>query len=65
MCFLWQDLSVGKKKLRRDLDIDLLPTFEKKRNLDHNVLTKSDRALMLHISISCDKTFLLIPIVFI
>ena len=34
----------------------------KKINLDHNFWTKSDRALILHIFIPCDKTFLLIPI---
>ena len=40
----------------------LLTYFWKKLNLDHNFWTKSDRALILHISIPCGKTFLLIPI---
>ena len=42
-----------------DLDFDLLL---KKLNLDHNFWTKSDRALILHISIPCGKTFLLMPL---
>ena len=45
--------------------VTLTLTFDlllKKLNLDHDFWTKSDRALILHISIPCDKTFLLIPI---
>ena len=47
--------------------VTLTLTFDlllEKLNLDHNFWTKSDRALILHISIPCDKTFLLIPIFF-
>ena len=47
--------------LPHDLDLDFWPAF-KKLNLDHNFWTKSDRALILHIFIPSDKTFLLIPI---
>ena len=45
--------------------VTLTLTFDvllKKLNLDHNFWTKSHRALILHTSIPCDKTFLLIPI---
>ena len=34
----------------------------KKINLDYNFWTKGDRALILHISIPCDKAFMLIPV---
>ena len=60
MYFLWQTLSVDTKIFYfMTLTFDLLL---KKLNLDRNFWTKSDRALILHISIPCDKTFLLIPI---
>ena len=36
-------------------------SVQSKLNLDHNFWTKSDRALILHKCISCDKTFLSIP----
>ena len=64
MYSLWQDLSVGNNFF---LLVTLTLTFDlllKKRNLDHNFWTKRDRALILHIPIPCDKTFLLIPIFF-
>ena len=44
-----------------DLNLDFWPTFEK-LNLNHNFWTKSDWALILHISNPCDKTSLMIPI---
>ena len=56
--FRWKQIL-----LPRDLYLDFWPTFEI-LNFDHNFGTKSDRALILHISIPCDKTFLLIPIFF-
>ena len=59
MYFLWQDLSVGNQIF--DLVTLTFDLLLKKLNLDHNFLTKSDRDLILHISIPCDKTFLLIP----
>ena len=37
------------------------PSVQSKLNLDHNLLTKGDRALILHKCIPCDKTFLSIP----
>ena len=64
MYSLWQDLSVHTKNF--DL-VTLTLTFDlllKKLNLDHNFWTKSDWALILHISIPCDKTSLMIPIFF-
>ena len=36
-------------------------SVQSKLNLDHNFLTKGDRALILHKCIPCDKTFLSIP----
>ena len=36
-------------------------SVQSKLNLDYNFWTKSDRALILHKCIPCDKTFLLIP----
>ena len=36
-------------------------SVQSKLNLDHNFLTKSDTALILHKCIPCDKTFLSIP----
>ena len=36
-------------------------SVESKLNLDHNFLTKGDRALILHKYIPCDMTFLSIP----
>ena len=36
-------------------------SVQSKLNLDHNFLTKRERALILHMCIPCDKTFLLIP----
>ena len=45
--------------------VTLTLTFDlllKKLNLDHNLWSRSDRVLILHTSIPCDKTFLLIPI---
>ena len=60
--FLWQDLSVDTKIfdfVTLTLTFDLLL---KKLNLDHNFWSKSYRALILHISVPCDKTFLLMPI---
>ena len=36
-------------------------SVQSKHNLDHNFLTKSDTALILHKCIPCDKTFLSIP----
>ena len=36
-------------------------SVQSKLNLDHNFLTKWDKALILHKCISCDKTFLSIP----
>ena len=47
---------------RRAMLSSLTTLVKKKLNLDHNFWTKSDRALILHISIPCDKTLLLIPI---
>ena len=62
MYSLWQDLSVHTKKTDlMTLTFDLL---WKKLNLDNNFWTKSDWALILHISIPCDKTSLMIPIFF-
>ena len=52
---LWQDLSVHTRNF--DL-VTLTLTFDlllKKLNLDHNFWTKSDWALILHISIPCDQ----------
>ena len=63
--FLWQDIFVGTNffyLVTLTLTFDLLL---KKHNLHHNFWTKSERALILHISIPCDKTFLLIPILLI
>ena len=39
----------------------ICPSVQSKLNLDHNFLTKGDRALILHKCIPCDKTFLVIP----
>ena len=36
-------------------------SVQSKLNLDYNFWTKSDRALILHKCMPCDKTFLLIP----
>ena len=36
-------------------------SVQNKLNLDHNFLTKGDKALILHKCIPCDKTFLSIP----
>ena len=45
--------------------LSVCPSFhlsvQSKLNLDHNLLTKGDRALILHKSIPCDKTFLSKP----
>ena len=41
--------------------LSVCPSVQSKLNLDHNFLTKGDRALILHKCIPCDKTFLLIP----
>ena len=37
------------------------PSVQSKLNLDYNFWTKSDKALILHKCIPCDKAFLLIP----
>ena len=41
--------------------LSVRPSVQSKLNLDYNFWTKSDRALILHKCIPCDKTFLLIP----
>ena len=41
--------------------LSVRPSVQSKLNLDHNLLTKGDRALILHKCIPCDKTFLSIP----
>ena len=38
------------------------PSVQSKLNLDHNFLTKGDRALILYKCIPCDNTFLSIPL---
>ena len=40
------------------ITLSVCPSVQSKLNLDHNFLTKSDRALILHKCIPCDKTFL-------
>ena len=62
MYFLWQDLSHGTiffYLVTLTLNFDLLL---KNFNLGHNFLTRRDRAFILHICISCDKTFHMVPL---
>ena len=61
MCSLWQDISLRTKSF--DL-VTLTLTFDlllKNLNLRHNFLTKRDGAFILHLCISCGKTFLVVP----
>ena len=64
--FTWLYISYGKTFLLETKFFTLWPWlltyFWKKLNLDHNFWTKSDRALIWHICIPCDKTCLLITI---
>ena len=58
MYYLWQDLSVGTKNFELlTLTSDLLL---KKVNLGHDFWTKRDKAFILHMCITCGKTFLLV-----
>ena len=41
--------------------LSVCSSVQSKLNLDHNFLTKWDKALILHKCIPCDKTFLSIP----
>ena len=41
--------------------LSVRPSVQSNLNLDHNVWTESDRALILHKCIPCDMTFLSIP----
>ena len=43
------------------ITLSVCSSVQSKLNLDHNFLTKGDKALILHKCIPCDKTFLSIP----
>ena len=62
LTYFWKNLTLGANIFTSWPWPWLLTYYWKKLNLDHNFWTKSDRALILHTSILCDKTFLLIPI---
>ena len=51
----------GKRSLGVYRNHPVCLSVQSKLNLDHNFLTKGDRALILHKCIPCDKTFLSIP----
>ena len=58
---LGQDLSCGTKTfdfVTLTLKFDLLM---ENFNLGHNLLTRRDRAFILHMCIAWDKTFLVVP----
>ena len=61
MYSLGEDLSHGTiifDLVTLTLKFDLLL---KNFNLGHNFLTRSDRALIFHLCIPCDKTFHMLP----
>ena len=62
MYTFWQDLSHGT--IFSDLMTLTFDLFLNSFNLGHNFLTRRDRASILHICISCDKTFHMVPLFF-
>ena len=52
---------VGYIGITLSVRLSVCPSVQNNLNLDHNFLSKGDRALILHKCIPCDKTFLSIP----
>ena len=57
--FCWYQFTKNFELVTLTLIFDLLL---KKHNLGHNFWTKRDMAFILHMCITCSKTFLLVPI---